>query len=174
MTLASSTAINGHAFAWHAPDPLASHMVAFPRLDSSHQSSAPTATHCVAPTNQKLARLSGAGVAFLLEKLAQAVVPVRVCTDPAGPIRFRNARVCRSHDRVRCWYLSGPDIDTDLIAVGPVWLMYRATVHGNISSLLMQEVGSQSGIEIQGQRADCTAWCALIRWLLLREGRRAG
>lgn len=126
------------------------------------------ATRCIAPGCRRIARISPTGIGFMLDKLAETVVPVQARIAPAADDQLRQARVCRTEASTRSWYLSGPAIDFDLAGIAAGWLVCHPTVRAECASLELLDDHHRAIAALQG-RANCAAWAALLDWLVFRE-----
>lgn len=125
------------------------------------------ATRCIAPGCRRICRISPTGIAFMLDKLAETVVPVQARTASAAGGQLRQARVCRAEGQTCSWYLSGPTIDFDLAGIAAGWLVYHTSVRAEGASLELLDDSQHAIAALQGG-ANCTAWTALLDWLVLR------
>lgn len=129
------------------------------------------ATRCIAPGCRRICRISPTGIGFILDKLAETVVPVQARTAPATGNRLRQARVCRTEGQTQSWYLSGPTIDFDLAGIAAGWLICHPSVRAGCASLELLDHDQRAIAALQG-RANCAAWAALLDWLVFKESSR--
>lgn len=113
-------------------------------------------------------RISTAGLVFVLDKLAETVLPVRVRGHATMQQQAHPARICRDGCSY-CWYFSGPAIDFDIADLSSGWLVQRATVYGEINSLEIWHDDQQAPATIESEKTHHQIWCALLQWLILKE-----
>lgn len=113
-------------------------------------------------------RISGNGIVFVLNKLAETVLPIRAQLS-ASTQPPHIARVCRTKGQCHHWYISGPNVDLDLDQVSYGWLIQRSSVYNEICTLEICSDCQQTVATIKESKAHQQVWHALLQWLLLRE-----
>lgn len=128
-----------------------------------------TATRAIAPGCRRLLRISPRGVLFVLDKLAQTVLPVQAQIKTPKIGQCHQARVCRSRGCLPGWHLSGPAIDFDFPETGAAWLVQNATLRGEVARLEILDRTHRPTATLTACNTACAAWPALLHWLLLKE-----